>query len=108
MGCHLRVRRIPHFRAHTHADLPGEYVKYNDNDGHTEHEDEVHSSEWSCASPSTRCNALSAPPSQVASAFCFFTHHISGGMLVITDIQGVGTFYTDPQIHTIDGGGFGA
>ena len=64
--------------------LPGEYVKYNDNDGHAEVEDET------------------------ASAFCFFTYHVSGGALVITDIQGVGSFYTDPQIHTIDGEGFGA
>lgn len=64
--------------------LPGEYVKYNDNDGHTANEDEV------------------------AQAFCFFTHHVSGGALVVTDLQGVGTFYTDPQIHTLDGEGFGA
>lgn len=64
--------------------LPGEYVKYNDNDGHTANEDEV------------------------AEAFCFFTHHVSGGALVVTDLQGVGTFYTDPQIHTLDGQGFGA
>ena len=27
---------------------------------------------------------------------------------MVTDIQGVGTFYTDPQIHTLDGTGFGA
>ena len=66
-------------RSHVWAD-----VKYNDNDGHNEVEDEV------------------------ASAFCFFTYTISGGTLVITDIQGVGNFYTDPQIHTLDGHGFGA
>lgn len=64
--------------------LPGEYVKYSDNDGHTEVE------------------------SDTAMAFSYFTHHVSGGALVITDIQGVGTFYTDPQIHTLDGQGFGA
>jgi myosin-heavy-chain kinase len=64
--------------------LPGEYIKYNDNFGHTANEDEV------------------------ALAFCFFTHHVSGGALVVTDLQGVGTFYTDPQIHTLDGEGFGA
>ena len=27
---------------------------------------------------------------------------------MVCDIQGVGTFYTDPQIHTHDGEGFGA
>jgi len=64
--------------------LPGQYVKFNDNNGHTETE------------------------SEVVGAFCYFTHHVSGGALVVTDIQGVGTFYTDPQIHTIDGAGFGA
>ena len=64
--------------------LPGEYVKYSDNDGHTENEDEV------------------------AVAFSFFTYSVSGGAMVITDIQGVGTFYTDPQVHTMDGEGFGA
>lgn len=64
--------------------LPGEYVKYSDNDGHTDVE------------------------SDTAMAFSYFTHHVSGGALVITDIQGVGTFYTDPQIHTLDGRGFGA
>ncbi len=64
--------------------LPGDYKKYNDNNGHNEIE------------------------SDVVGAFCFFTHHVTGGALVITDIQGVGTFYTDPQIHTLDGHGFGA
>lgn len=64
--------------------IPGEYVKYNDNMGHTSIE------------------------SDVVSAFCYFTHHVSGGALCVTDIQGVGTFYTDPQIHTLDGRGFGA
>ena len=56
--------------------LPGEYQKYNDNQGHTELE------------------------SDVVKAFCYFTYISSNKLSVVTDIQGVGTFYTDPQIHT--------
>merc|ERR1719198_2646502 len=59
-------------------------MKYNDNAGHNEVE------------------------SDVVGAFCYFSYHVSGGAMVITDIQGVGTFFTDPQIHTVDGRGFGA
>jgi len=64
--------------------LPGEYVKHNDNAGHNETEDEV------------------------AAAFSYFTYITSNKLLVVCDIQGVGTFYTDPQIHTFDGERFGA
>jgi len=64
--------------------LPGDYVKYNDHAGHVEREDEA------------------------ATAYSYFTYVTSGGAIVICDIQGVGTFYTDPQIHTLDGAGFGA
>merc|ERR1712216_176914 len=58
-------------------------VKHSDNDGHNETEDEV------------------------AAAFSYFTYINSNRLLVVCDIQGVGTFYTDPQIHTFDGQGFG-
>jgi len=44
----------------------------------------------------------------VVAAFCYFTYIASGKLSVVCDIQGVGTFYTDPQIHTFDGEGFGA
>lgn len=64
--------------------LAGEYVKHSDNDGHNETEDEL------------------------AAAFSYFTYATSSKLLVVCDIQGVGTFYTDPQIHTFDGEGFGA
>lgn len=63
--------------------LEGEYVKHNDNNGHNETEDEV------------------------AAAFSYFTYINSNKLLVVCDIQGVGTFYTDPQIHTFDGEAFG-
>eukprot|EP01004_Peranema_trichophorum_P006048 NODE_4889_length_1098_cov_48.518974_g4342_i0.p1 GENE.NODE_4889_length_1098_cov_48.518974_g4342_i0~~NODE_4889_length_1098_cov_48.518974_g4342_i0.p1 ORF type:complete len:306 (-),score=61.23 NODE_4889_length_1098_cov_48.518974_g4342_i0:179-1048(-) len=40
-------------------------------------------------------------------AFSHFTYSHSVGKLLICDIQGVGDKYTDPQIHTRDGKGFG-
>lgn len=64
--------------------LTGDYVKHSDNAGHTETDDDV------------------------AAAFSYFTYIQSSKLMVVCDIQGVGTFYTDPQIHTFDGEGFGA
>ena len=63
--------------------LPGDYTKHSDNAGHVETDDEV------------------------AKAFSWFTYVTSERLLVVCDIQGVGSFYTDPQIHTWDGEGFG-
>jgi hypothetical protein len=40
-------------------------------------------------------------------AFSHFTWHASKGALLICDIQGVGDLYTDPQIHSSDGRGYG-
>ena len=40
-------------------------------------------------------------------AFSHFTFERSGHQLVVVDIQGVGDLWTDPQIHTADGGGYG-
>lgn len=40
-------------------------------------------------------------------AFSHFTYCHSGGKLLICDIQGVDDKYTDPQIHSRDGKGFG-
>jgi len=39
--------------------------------------------------------------------FSHFSYEASMHTLLICDIQGVGDLYTDPQIHTIDGKGFG-
>ena len=63
--------------------LEGEYKKHTDNDGmHDGH--------------------------PVAVAFEHFSHQHTAGALVVCDIQGVsGTLYTDPQIHSKDGRGFG-
>lgn len=40
-------------------------------------------------------------------AFSHFTYEISEHRVLICDIQGVNDLYTDPQIHSIDGDGFG-
>lgn len=44
----------------------------------------------------------------VPQAFSHFSWQASNGMFLICDIQGWGRLLTDPQIHTIDGKGFGA
>jgi len=40
-------------------------------------------------------------------AFSHFTYECSGHELLICDVQGVGDMYTDPQVHTKDGKGYG-
>ena len=40
-------------------------------------------------------------------AFSHFTFERSGHELIVVDIQGVDDLWTDPQIHTADGLGFG-
>jgi len=40
-------------------------------------------------------------------ALSHFTWHASNNTLLVCDIQGVGDDYTDPQIHTVSGKGFG-
>lgn len=40
-------------------------------------------------------------------AFSHFTYSFSMGAALCVDIQGVGDLYTDPQIHTLDGQGYG-
>lgn len=64
--------------------LPGDYVKHNDNAGAVETNEAV------------------------PQAFSHFTYENSNRLLVVCDIQGVGNFYTDPQIHSFDGEGFGS
>lgn len=40
-------------------------------------------------------------------AFSHFTFEHTGGQAMVVDIQGVQDLYTDPQIHTLDGKGYG-
>jgi len=64
--------------------LSGDYVKHSNNNG------------W-----------LNEAVRNTPHAFSHFTWHFSKGMLLIVDIQGVNDYYTDPQIHTPDGKGYG-
>lgn len=44
---------------------------------------------------------------ELAAAFSHFTYVWSAGALMVVDVQGVDYTFTDPQIHTVDGKGFG-
>lgn len=72
--------------------LPGAYVKYSNNNGYVGKE-----------TSSTEERERNTPQ-----AFSHFTFVASDYRLMIVDIQGVNDSYTDPQIHTADGRGFGA
>ena len=63
--------------------LEGKFVKHNDNDGNISTKDDL------------------------PQAFSHFSFHVSGGSVLVCDIQGVGNNFTDPQIHSIDGKGYG-
>jgi len=45
--------------------------------------------------------------SQTPQAFSHFTYEATRGDLVVVDVQGVGETYTDPQIHSTTGKGYG-
>jgi len=64
--------------------IKGHYRKYNNNSG------------W-----------ISEDERNTPLAFCHFTWEASNRGLLICDIQGVGDVYTDPQIHSREGAGFG-
>lgn len=64
--------------------LEGEFKKHNNNNGYV--------------ADDNRCTPQ---------AFSHFTFHQSHGQLMIVDIQGVGDDYTDPQIMSLDGEGYG-
>lgn len=68
---------------HVEHFIDGEYVKYNSNSGFVENR---------------VCR-------QTPHAFSHFTFERSGHELIVVDVQGVGDLYTDPQIHTAEGGG---
>lgn len=69
---------------HLERFIEGEYIKYNSNSGFV----------------SDICR-------QTPQAFSHFTFERSGHQLIVVDIQGVGDLYTDPQIHTATGEGYG-
>ncbi len=65
--------------------ITGTYLKYNNNVG----------------------DVVEAGHRMTPQAFSHFTYERSGHRLIIVDVQGVGDVYTDPQIHTCDGIGYG-
>lgn len=67
--------------------IPGKYVKYNNNAG------------WISDSV--------ADQTLIAQAFSHFSYQFTEGYLIIVDLQGVGGYLTDPQIHCLDGDKFG-
>uniref|UniRef100_A0A5S6R291 Alpha-type protein kinase domain-containing protein n=1 Tax=Trichuris muris TaxID=70415 RepID=A0A5S6R291_TRIMR len=69
---------------HIERFIEGSYVKYNSNSGF-----------------------VSSVYRQTPQAFSHFTFERSAHQLIVVDIQGVGDLYTDPQIHTADGKGYG-
>jgi len=69
--------------------IPGEYLKHNNNSGFVEKGEGVGHSR---ATPQ---------------AFSHFTFVASGNKLMVVDMQGVSDLYTDPQLHTLDGKGYG-
>uniref|UniRef100_A0A0M3JTA9 Eukaryotic elongation factor 2 kinase (inferred by orthology to a C. elegans protein) n=1 Tax=Anisakis simplex TaxID=6269 RepID=A0A0M3JTA9_ANISI len=64
--------------------IEGDYIKYNSNSGF-----------------------VSDIARKTPQAFSHFTFERSGHQLIVVDIQGVGDLYTDPQIHTASGHGYG-
>ena len=67
--------------------IPGQYIKYNNNTGWTRND--------------------IAEQTLVAQAFSHFSYQYTQGYLMIVDLQGVGGFLTDPQIHCLDEDRFG-
>ncbi|GAX82885.1 hypothetical protein CEUSTIGMA_g10311.t1 [Chlamydomonas eustigma] len=67
--------------------IEGDYVKYNSNSGFVMGDNDVHR--------------------HTPQAFSHYTFELTHGYKMCVDIQGVGDIYTDPQIHTLDGEGYG-
>jgi hypothetical protein len=74
--------------------IPGDFRKHNNNVGAV----------VPIASNQPKDAALD---SLTAQAFSHFTYQTSNQKILICDIQGVAGLYTDPQIHTLSGKGFG-
>jgi len=92
--------------------IEGDYVKYNSNSGFVA----GNSSSSSGGGSSNAVNGSSSAGDVVdhhavlrntPQAFSHFTFQCTKGQAMCVDIQGVGDLYTDPQIHTLDGEGYG-
>ncbi|VDK67551.1 unnamed protein product [Onchocerca ochengi] len=83
--CILEFLDEEHAFYHLERFIEGEYIKYNSNSGFV----------------ADVCR-------KTPQAFSHFTFERSGHQLIVVDIQGVGDLYTDPQIHTATGEGYGS
>lgn len=72
--------------------IPGLYVKYSNNNGFV----------------GTETSTTEGRERNTPQAFSHFTFVASDYKLMVVDIQGVHDNYTDPQIHSTDGRGFGS
>jgi len=68
--------------------LPGEYIKFNSNADFV-------------------MRSCDANYHMTPQAFSHFTWEYSNHTEIVVDIQGVNEYYTDPQIHTVTGEGYG-
>jgi len=73
--------------------IKGQFLKHNNNVGAV------------CTGGPTEPEAVM--DRKTAQAFSHFTFDASKNQILICDIQGVNGIYTDPQIHTLNGQGFG-
>ena len=92
--------------------IPGAYVKLNGNDGyvHAFYDGEaaqarlqkcIWHTDIACIHGVLTWAVKVWSPRKVAAAFSHFTFQHSGGCELCVDIQGVGTTWTDPQIHSL-------
>lgn len=83
-GCSEALEVALTRRAHRRRVVTGAYIKHNSNSGYVESHRR--------ATPQT---------------FSHYTFQASRGRLMVVDIQGVSDLYTDPQVHTLEGKGYG-
>lgn len=84
--------------------LEGKYEKFSDNFGYVKR---TNFKQQKYESIPKNIKYYRQTIEAVAQTFSHFTYETSNHLLVVVDIQGVGSYYTDPQIHTYDGSGFG-
>jgi len=90
--------------------LPGKYQKFNDNFKYVHpatHFTKEDGEKKGLTRKQIKRKLRSKRFSRLAQAYSHFTYVHSRGQCIVVDIQGVGAYYTDAQIHTRNGKGFG-
>lgn len=82
--------------------LDGKFKKYNNNVGAV-----CAMSNEEMMELAKTTSLINWDPTSTAQAFSHFSYEHSSNQVLICDIQGVENRFTDPQIHTISGKGFG-